>query len=92
MPNSALFLLLPAPNKKQAAGSSPPLKKNRKFQICSALSSPPATLDCGCEFSNFWIPPEFFCTSAGSSPNPPAPALLAEIFWFLSVLSPEHWD
>ncbi|GKU96162.1 hypothetical protein SLEP1_g9429 [Rubroshorea leprosula] len=41
----------------------PSLEEKPKFQICSALSSPPAALGVGANFSDFWISRIFPCTS-----------------------------
>ncbi|GKV07043.1 hypothetical protein SLEP1_g18853 [Rubroshorea leprosula] len=53
-PNSALLLLLPAPNNKNPSPTALPLKKKLNFQICSVLP-PLSPVAVGCEFRFFLI-------------------------------------
>ncbi|GKV43144.1 hypothetical protein SLEP1_g50477 [Rubroshorea leprosula] len=81
-PRVLLILLLPCTEQEPQPSTQHPPSRNEKFRICSALLLLflSTALHCvGVNSSNFWIPLNFPALPAGSPPNLPAPALLAEL-------------
>ncbi|GKV48359.1 hypothetical protein SLEP1_g55183 [Rubroshorea leprosula] len=63
-----------------------PLERNRISRFARCLFLPCPSVSTGCESFGFFCLRDCPSRFPSASPNPPAPAMLAE-FWFLIVLS-----